>query len=156
MSMLASLLHQTYLPLPVGIGHLHLIAKPEDEPEDREKECPKCGDTLSMDNFYLRGDGRYSSWCMNCTRKHHRKAPAALAAPSQPAKEKVSCPDALTGDWSSVKDICARTELTRATVTQAMKKPEVIARTEKRVVKSENRHEKFLWRLKDEQPTAVA
>ena len=41
--------------------------------ENETKTCPKCGRTLTIDNFYQRADGRPSAYCMECTRADSRK-----------------------------------------------------------------------------------
>ena len=37
------------------------------------KTCPKCGRTLTADNFYRRGDGSLYTYCKECVKANNRK-----------------------------------------------------------------------------------
>lgn len=41
--------------------------------ENETKTCPKCGRTLTADNFYRRGDGRLYTYCKECVKVNNRK-----------------------------------------------------------------------------------
>lgn len=37
------------------------------------KTCPKCGRTLTADNFYRRGDGSLYTYCKECVKANNMK-----------------------------------------------------------------------------------
>lgn len=41
--------------------------------ENETKTCPKCGRTLTADNFYRRGDGSLYTYCKECVKVNNRK-----------------------------------------------------------------------------------
>ena len=41
--------------------------------ENETKTCPKCGRTLTADNFYRRGDGSLYTYCKECVKANNRK-----------------------------------------------------------------------------------
>jgi hypothetical protein len=64
-------------PIPPGLGRtVRLMTDKEDAWFDvpAGKSCPKCGKTLPGTDFYLRLDGRLSSWCKVCTRIKKRES----------------------------------------------------------------------------------
>jgi len=65
-SELLQLLTMAPYPLPSGV-RVQSFALPEDDLDDGH--CPKCKrDELPIEAFYIRPDGRRSSWCKCCTR----------------------------------------------------------------------------------------
>ena len=146
MSMLAALLHQTMLPpRPCPKGRVHILSGDDEDDNNGEKCCSACLEILPLDRFYLRGDGRYSSQCKHCTKAKYRKNTGAVPPPIR--KTSPSYAEALTHEWIDVRALAAKTGFTRAAVIKAMRKPEVIAISEKMVTRT-NGLEKYLWRLK--------
>lgn len=41
--------------------------------ENETKTCPKCGRTLTADNFYRRSDGSLYTYCKECVKANNRK-----------------------------------------------------------------------------------
>ena len=37
------------------------------------KTCPRCGRTLTADNFYKRGNGSLYTYCKECAKANNRK-----------------------------------------------------------------------------------
>ena len=52
-------------------GCSFVIAGPRPIPQETTKQCPHCGRTLPMDEFY-HSDGRVQSWCKDCCRDRGR------------------------------------------------------------------------------------
>lgn len=68
MSELMQLLTMTPHPLPMSAVRVQSFATPEDDIE--VCYCPQCmRDDLTAEDFYIRPDGRLSSWCKCCTRQ---------------------------------------------------------------------------------------
>jgi len=52
---------------PVGSGRVHLMDRDEAGDASEEKQCSKCKDWKTLDQFYYRArEDRYSSWCRTC------------------------------------------------------------------------------------------
>lgn len=57
-------------PIPAGLARVQSF---DDEADSvYPTYCPKCEQTLSDEAFYVRPDGRLSSWCKCCTRENSR------------------------------------------------------------------------------------
>lgn len=68
------------------------------------KTCPKCGRTLTIDNFYQRGDGRLYTYCKECVKANNRKyrnTPPRFGKPAvgihSPAAHAGTCPQRIHG-----------------------------------------------------------
>jgi hypothetical protein len=72
MTLIEQLLGRKPHPIPPGLGRsVRLLISEEDGDdiqfiEDIIKQCPECGKTLPAGDFYVRSDGRLSSWCRVC------------------------------------------------------------------------------------------
>ena len=53
------------------IGCSYTIKGPRPIPQETTKQCPHCGRTLPLEEFY-HSDGRVQSWCKDCSRDHGR------------------------------------------------------------------------------------
>ena len=70
------------------------------------KTCPKCGRTLTADNFYRRGDGRTQAYCKECAKAYNKEhnmriTPPRFGKPSvgihSPAAHAGTCPQGIYG-----------------------------------------------------------
>lgn len=69
--------------------------------ENETKTCPKCGRTLTIDNFYRRGDGSLYTYCKECVKtnnKKYRNTPPIRKIPSRPTLPGSSCRNLSAGD----------------------------------------------------------
>lgn len=75
-------------PVPDGVGRVHRCDDREIDSTgavvpEQTKHCPQCQDDKPVDDFYVRRDGRYSSWCRRCTgdKQKARQANARVSMP---------------------------------------------------------------------------
>lgn len=61
--------------------------------ENETKTCPKCGRTLTADNFYRRGDGSLYTYCKECVKANNRKYRS-----TPPPIQKTLCRHSLPGN----------------------------------------------------------
>lgn len=45
------------------------------------KTCPKCGRTLTADNFYRRGDGSLYTYCKECAKTYNKERSMRITPP---------------------------------------------------------------------------
>lgn len=51
--------------------------------ENETKTCPKCGRTLTADNFYRRGDGRTQAYCKECAKTYNKERSMRITPDSE-------------------------------------------------------------------------